>query len=266
MEEKEYGIENITIRRGLDTTLLVIENTGDYAEDYQMRMMEENNIKGVLCPAGHGEEGVSIYEYDISGKISLKSKFKENKIDMEEMIKFISELMEAVNEAENYLLNADCLLLDPQYIFWEDGNYLFCYYPCGKWNIWEAFHRLTEYFVQWTDYQDDASVKTSFLLHKETMKENYSLNKIARQLEEIREERMRRGKEADPVPGGPERTEGPEFSYDTAEHDWIAKQEMGSSIMRETENMWKPVRNFLRRHKKPAWRGWDGIYIDEEEL
>ena len=44
---------------------------------------------GILCPRGHGEEGISMYEYDISGKISLKSKYKEMKIDMKEMIKFI---------------------------------------------------------------------------------------------------------------------------------------------------------------------------------
>ena len=59
---------------------------------------------------------------------------------------------------------------------------------------------------------------------------------------------------------------GAEYSYDTKEHDWITSQEMGSSILRETDNMWNPVKNFLKRHKKPTWKAWDGIYIDEEEL
>ena len=79
MDEKEYGIERVSIRRGLDTTFLVAECQGDYIEDYQMRMLEENNIGGLLCLRGHGEEGASIYEYDISGKTSLKTKYKENK-------------------------------------------------------------------------------------------------------------------------------------------------------------------------------------------
>ena len=54
--------------------------------------------------------------------------------------------------------------------------------------------------------------------------------------------------------------------YDTREHDWITSQEMGSLIMEETENMWTPVKRFLRRHKKPKWGDWDGLYIEEDEL
>ena len=273
MDEKEYGIDHVSIRRGLDNTFLVVECGGEYTEDYQMRMLEENDMGGILCPRGHGEEGISMYEYDISGKISLKSKYKEMKIDMKEMIKFITGLLDVVREIHDHLLDADHLLLDPEYIFWEDGAYFFCYYPGGGWNVWEAFHRLTEQFVQWTDFRDDASVRTSFLLHKETMKENYSLHKIARQLEDMQEEeakRKRGGEDPGSRVGPVGRTggmlpEGSSQAYDSSEHDWIAKQEAGS-IMRETENMWRPVRDFLRRHKKPGWRDWDGIYIDEEEL
>ena len=57
-----------------------------------------------------------------------------------------------------------------------------------------------------------------------------------------------------------------ETEYDTKEHDWITEQEMGSSIMKETENLWTPVRRFLNKHKKPKWGDWDGLHIEEEEL
>ena len=56
------------------------------------------------------------------------------------------------------------------------------------------------------------------------------------------------------------------MEYDTKEHDWITEQEMGSSIMKETENLWTPVRRFLNKHKKPKWGDWDGLHIEEEEL
>ena len=54
--------------------------------------------------------------------------------------------------------------------------------------------------------------------------------------------------------------------YDSEEHDWITEQELGSNIMRETENMWTPVKRFLGRHKKQKWGDWDGLHIEEEEL
>lgn len=56
------------------------------------------------------------------------------------------------------------------------------------------------------------------------------------------------------------------MAYDTREHDWITEQEMGSSILKETENLWIPVKRFLNRHKKSKWGDWDGLYIEEEEL
>ena len=55
-------------------------------------------------------------------------------------------------------------------------------------------------------------------------------------------------------------------AYDTREHDWITEQEIGSSILKETENLWTPVKRFLNRHKKLKWGDWDGLYIEEEEL
>lgn len=250
--EREYGIRHADVRRGLDGAMLVLEGSGEYAEDYQIRMLEENAVRGLLPVRGHGEDGASVYEYEVSGKISMKTKYREAKMSGKEMLQFISDLLGVIQEVNSHLLCPDRLLLDPAYIFWEDGVYSFCYWPAGGRNIWEAFHSLTESFVQWTDYRDDESVRTSFLLHRETMRENYSLHKITKKLEEMQQ------------PSAPEQEEA--LPYDTAEHDWIARQEAGSSIMRETENMWHPVRDFLRRHRKPGWRDWDGIYIDEEEL
>lgn len=259
MLEKEYGIEKAEYRRGLEQTMLIFEGETAYIEDYQMKMLEENHIKGFLDVRGRGQDGTSLYEYDITGKRSIKSIYEERKITIREMKKFTKKVLALLREASRYLLDADRIVLDPEFIFCENGEYAFCYYPLGGWDVWKAFHKLTEHFVQWTDYQDDNSVKCAFLLHKETMRENYSLRKILKKLEEDEEEKktvILRHTEQEPA----------EYSYDTKEHDWITSQEMGSSILRETDNMWNPVKNFLKRHKKPAWKAWDGIYIDEEEL
>ncbi len=106
------------------------------------------------------------------------------------------------------------------------------------------------------------SVKLSFLLHKETMEENYSLGKI---LDKIKQEETVR------KPTEEYRRKNMDVLFqnstcEDAEHDWIACQEMGNNIMRETDNLWTPVRRFLQKHRKPRWGDFDGIYIDEEEF
>ncbi|MFQ8897466.1 MAG: hypothetical protein ACLR71_03785 [[Clostridium] scindens] len=88
------------------------------------------------------------------------------------------------------------------------------------------------------------------------MEENYSLEKIMAE--------CLKHPEKDEKEETVEEIE--EMEYDTKEHDWITEQEMGSSIMKETENLWTPVKRFLNKHKKPKWGDWDGLHIEEEEL
>lgn len=259
MFELEYGIERAEYKRGLERSVLILKKEAVFMKDYQMCMLEENHIRGFLDLKGREQEGTSIYEYDVSGKTSMKTLFEEKKISVKEMKKFVKRVLLLLREVTRYLLDADRIIMDPEFIFYENGEYMFCYYPAGGWDIWKAFHKITEDFVQWTDYQDDNSVRCAFFLHKETMRENYSLKKILKTLEEDEEEKRETAIEAGEQESG-------NSVYDTKEHDWISRQEKGSNILRETDNMWNPVKNFLKRHKKPGWKAWDGICINEEEL
>ena len=50
--EREYRIRHADVRRGLDGAVLVLEGSGEYAEDYQIRMLEENAVRGLLPVRG----------------------------------------------------------------------------------------------------------------------------------------------------------------------------------------------------------------------
>ena len=228
---------------------ITIEEKEMYQENYQIRMLVSNDIDRLLPVTGRGGDGSSYYDYTVSGKVSMKAMYEKSNISGEDIRTFLKELLAVVRDVEKYLLNIHCLLLQPEYIYYEDGKYYFCYYPPGKNNFWEEFHRLTEFFVKQADYQDAECVQMIFLLHKETMEENYSLEKLIYQCIQEKQEAEEQKEE-----------------YDQTEHDWITEQEMGSIIMEETENLWTPVKRFLRRHKKPKWGDWDGLYIEEEEL
>lgn len=258
-------------KKELNQTKLRVLLQGVYAEDYQVRMIRENPIRGLAAMQARGEGSQTVYEYDITGGISLKKRYRQKKMTALEMQEFLRQARDVVKEMEIYLLSPNRLLFEPEYIFWEEGTYRFCYLPLEREDIRIAFHRLMDSFVQWTDYQDVSSVKTAFLLHRETMNENYSLERIVKKLEEAEKEQE---PEKETQKRNSEKEEGvlpqevlwqPE-GYDRAEHDWIARQERGSEILKETDNLWTPVKRLLCRHRRPKWGDWDGIYIDEEEL
>ena len=219
---------------------ITIEEHVLYKEDYQMKMLKANSPEGFLHVGGRGVNGSSYYDYDVSGKVSMQAMYARAKLKAEDIRHFMEQLGNVLKEAERYLLDIHCILMDPEYIFYEEGRYYFCYYPLAKQDIWEKFHILTEYMVKVADYQEEEKKKEETKIpdiRKETM------------IDELLEERR-------------EKTS----YYDTREHDWISEQEMGSSIMRETDNLWMPVKRFLNKHKKSKWGDWDGLHIEEEEL
>ena len=84
------------------------------------------------------------------------------------------------------------------------------------------------------------------------MKENYSLDKVITECLKIEEPKQEK-EERIPI-------------YDTAETDWIFEERAASSILKETDNMWLPMKRFLNKHKKSKWGDWDGLYLEDEEF
>ena len=234
---------------------ITIEESVIYREDYQLCMLKANHLNGILDITGRGMNEKSFYDYDVTGKISMKSMYERGNLGSKDLTLFLEQFLLVVHEVEKYLLNVNCILLDPEYIFFEDEKFYFCYYPMAKKDLWEEFHRLTEYFVKKADYQDQNCVQMVFVLHKGVMQENYSIDKLVKECCQISDQ-----KEESDVTGEEESL------YDTSEHDWIADQEGGNSIMRETDNLWTPVKRFLNKHKKQKWGDWDGLHIEEEEF
>jgi len=252
---------------------ITIEEDKIYREDYQMRMLQSNRIEGLLDIRGRGVDGKSCYDYDVSGKVSVKALYEKNEIGAEDIRNFLKRLLTVADETEKYLLDIHRLLLEPEYIYYEDGKYYFCYYPPGTGSLWTNFHTLTEYFVKRANYKDQTCVQMVFLLHKETMEENYSLERLAAkclgqtgQEEQTEQKKKEAGNLAGMIQEYKDMEEYESVDYIREKDDWITGREMGSAVMEEADHMWSPVRRFLNRRKKPKWGDWDGLYIEEEEL
>ncbi len=248
-----------------------------YQEDYQMRMLAANKIPGLLTIRGRGEDGSSCYDYDVSGKISMLALYERAKMSRQDLRQFLLQLRTVLKEVEQYLLHAEALLMEPEYLFYEEGTFWFCYYPPADQDFWRKFHVLTEYLVKRTDYQDQDCAKMIMYLHKETMKENYSLEKVIEGCLAIGESDAEDAKDAqaadaqaadvlcgpvDPQAFGSQEMAG----RGRPDPDWSARQEEGDSIMKETDHLWTPMKRFLNKKKKQKWGDWDGLYIEEEDL
>ncbi len=253
--------------------VITIKEPEVYQEDYQMRMLMSNEIPGLLPLRGRGVDGSSCYDYVVSGKISMKALYERGKMTRQDLQHFLTQLKAVLKEVEKHLLHTEALLMRPEYLFYEEDVFYFCYYPPMKQDFWKEFHTLSEYLIKRADYSDRDCAKMVLYLHKETMKENYSLEKVIEGCLAAAEEQPAG---VDPDTAGADALQDPASDddfrgksgsgYDREGHDWEDDQEKGASIMEETDHMWKPMKRFLNRRKKQKWGDWDGLYIEEEDF
>lgn len=217
---------------------MILEAETEATEDYRIIMLKENDIPGVLKTDVRYVDNKSHYYYDISSKTSFKMLHEKIHLTLEDMKALVSDLLEVIHTLKKYMLDEKSILLEPEYIFCENGKYYFCYYPPCEQNIGEDFHRLTEFFVREVNYKDEEGVRFAYTLHKATMEDNYSIEEIMSHLIPTEEEEEE------------ETSVEEEFVNYTQRIEHLAQEE---SIVEERDSMWESVRRFLERSKKRKW-------------
>lgn len=167
-----------------------------YEENYQIRMLRENEIPGLIGMKGCGRNGSSRYTYRVKNGISMEKRYRKVEMKGKDVENFLIFLVRTVKTVSGYLLNPDGIMLDPELIFIHEGTFQFCYLPAedpeSRIPLCTAFHQLTEYFLKKLDYHDTEGIFLVYKLHKETMKESFDIEQI---LDECRKEEKEYRKE-----------------------------------------------------------------------
>lgn len=175
----------------LNRVCLHIYREEHYEEDYQMPMLRQNRLDGILEVDGCEVEGKARYTYEISGLVSMKSMYENTCIKKQEIQNIVIRILEVTETLQKYMLNPNCLVLKPEYIFYKEGQWFFCYFPDMKEDLCRLFHELTEYFVRMLDYEDMEGIFLAYELHKATLQEHYDLELIMREYKSHETERKK---------------------------------------------------------------------------
>ena len=134
-------------RRDLQHNYLVVE-TGEKTENYITRMMTENQVQGLLGCECRRMDQKKLYYYDITSKISLAEKSRLKKVKGSEVLLIIQGLLQVLVQLEEYLIPADQICLDWNYIYLDPVIPLFAVFRQrrknwnrGFGNFWKScFH------------------------------------------------------------------------------------------------------------------------------
>lgn len=173
----------------LGYTELIIEEERVYEESYQMNMLRECKISGLVTVIGCGIDDRSRYIYDISGMQSLEKVYEKTPLDECGIREFCRELLALLEGLKHHMLDINHILLQPEYIYKHNDAYLFCYYPLNDREVKDSFHELSQYFVQHIDYGEVDSVILACGLHKATMEDEYDLAQLLQEHSVIEKEK-----------------------------------------------------------------------------
>ena len=216
---------------------IIIDSVQPYRENYQMRMLKNNRIPGLLRVSGCGMEGASRYYYHTGHSQSLETYYKNKDIRSE------------------------------KYIFEKNENYFFCFFPENE-KTWQvSYHELTEYFVRKVDYQDLESIQLACMLHKETLKETYDLESILQQYEEEaknREEKSKEEKIREESKREKDRREMEENqNIEVQENSYYNKTRENYAVMEEKR--YGPIKKFAKRFKSGKWGEWEDLITEADD-
>ena len=165
---------------------MVIDNENAiYEDDYRIKMLKNNKIAGLLDFKTEYINNKAVNYYDVTGMKSLKQISDAGILGYEEITAIVKSLNSLINNLKGYLLPADSIILEFEYIFMdmETETIFFCYNPLHTLNIEESIRELFRDFLGIIDHSDRRTVELTYDIYCQSMKENFTLNHIIENIE-----------------------------------------------------------------------------------
>ncbi len=152
------------------------------AGDYQMPMLLQNRIPGLLPVHRQTIDGMSALYYEVTSYRSLSDCFEAEKLDFDMIRKVVLHMSHAAEEIDRYLLRGSRIVLDPKYVFvsMDREEICFCYDPCSTQSSADSLNSMARFILDHIDYEDRKCTAFAYSLFQESMKESVSITDFTR--------------------------------------------------------------------------------------
>lgn len=171
---------NVEYLREMRQNYLMIEADECQEKSYEVKMMMENSIEGLLKFRMKKMDNRCKFCYEITSKQPLSRLLETAAIGETEIRRLLLGVIQTLTRLEDYLLTEEQLLLDPDYIYVDSEGYqpFLCLIPGKKGNFPEEFNLLLQFLLDKVDHQDKEAVVLVYGLYRESLKENYGLDNL----------------------------------------------------------------------------------------
>lgn len=148
--------------------------------DFRTHMLTGNRIPGLLTCRINVMDGRLLFSYDITSRQMLKDHIGQKPVQMTFMRLLLRSLIETLEGLQEYLLEADGLLLDPAMIYLnaEQDEMKFCYYPYAEGDFNQQLQVLFEALLPKLDQKDHEAVMLGYRLYSKAMSDLLTMERL----------------------------------------------------------------------------------------
>jgi hypothetical protein len=157
------------------------------SEPYQLKMITDNAISGLLRTSKRNINGEAFLYYEVNSLQALATMFEHRKMSKSMTVRLLDSLRRVLLEMKNYLLGDGGLLLKPEYIYvnWEREEVFFIYYPFEEDVEQNQVKHLLEYLVRVIDHRDGQLTEMIYSMCHLAEREGLSLGELEHRLTEF---------------------------------------------------------------------------------
>ncbi|HOO27973.1 MAG TPA: DUF6382 domain-containing protein, partial [Lachnospiraceae bacterium] len=160
--------------------LLLEEEHEAENNEFEVRMLTENKIPGLLPCSVRLIDKKKQYAYDITSRQSLERLYETQDIGFLDMQILLRGIMSGIESVSEYFLEEGNLILRPAYIYMdiETKQAALCFFPFYQMDIRQSFQEFSEYLLQKTDHADERAVVLAYGFYKQVINEDYCFEKL----------------------------------------------------------------------------------------
>jgi hypothetical protein len=162
-----------------------------YREDKDVsQMLNRNRIKWLLPMMVSNENGINKCRYEITSLISFDSWAKKRSLGVEELRMVFHSIYTCTEALEEYFLDLEHLILEPQYIFIDerDSTCWFLFFQGYQKEFTKSLQEILRFFMDGVDVKKRKDVECIYAMYEILQNPNYQLEEVMKQMYEVEKE------------------------------------------------------------------------------
>lgn len=176
-------MNNLYMKQEQGRTYLVYSAGNEIMSVYQLKMITENMIEGLVNCKLDTSNDETVIMYDVTNMRNLRKEYAGTSIEFLEIKALFENIQNALNVGEKYLLEESNFVLDPSYIMrdMETDEIKYIYLPISKTQSSQSvkdnniFHQLADFLIERVNHRDDKSVSIAYQFYSMSKEETFSI-------------------------------------------------------------------------------------------